>query len=267
MAEDEITRAHGVNISRHKGCRKLIIVRELLVIIAHDKEGLNGIDVIIGLNFILQRSKGLVQRVCRYITDTAPENIANAQSDNQFQVILRDDALGIIIMYFKQERIGYLHPKIVDILVKRLKRRIAAPLEYHVRIIFGIGEQILTKLSDSAKFAVQMVELEFLIYAILFWNAGNLHRQIISEESVHDGVLRLINEQQFHRTPEVFIDIGLFCRLQPHKNIVPDQVRFGQFFTRGIQALENGLRIIHRAIQRYIDNLQLADRFIYLGRL
>ena len=112
-----------------------------------------------------------------------------------------------------------------------------------------------------------MVELEFLIYTILLRNACNLHGQIISEESVHNGVLRLINEQQFHRTPEVLINICLLSRLQTHKNIVPNQIGFRQFFTCGIQALKNSLRIIHRSIQRYIYDLQLAYGFVYLSRL
>ena len=170
-------------------------------------------------------------------------------------------------MHFKQEGIGYLHPEIINIFVKGLERGIAAPLKYHVSIIPGIGKQVLTQLPNSAEFAVQMIEFEFLINTILLWNAGNLHGQIIPEESVHNGVLHLINEHQFHRTPKVFIYIGLFSGIQSHKNIVPDQIRFGQFFTCRIQALENSLRIINKTIQRYIYDLQPADRFIYLSRL
>ena len=101
MAEDKVAGAHGVNISRYKGRRKFIIIWELFIVITHNEKCLDGVDIVIRLDFIFQRGERLIQRVCRYITDAATENIADTQYDDQLQVILRNDALGIIIMYFK----------------------------------------------------------------------------------------------------------------------------------------------------------------------
>lgn len=56
---------------------------------AHSKEGFDGIDIVIRFDFVLQRSKGHVQRVCLYIADTTTENIADAQSADQLQIVFK----------------------------------------------------------------------------------------------------------------------------------------------------------------------------------
>lgn len=49
---------------------------------------------------------------------------------------------------------------------------------------------------------------------------------------------------------------SLLCGSQSHKNIVANEIRLGEFLAGGVQALEDGLGIVHSPVQGDIDYLQ-----------
>ena len=112
-------------------------------------------------------------------------------------------------MHFQQERIGNFHSQVDDIFIKSFPFCTVASLKHNVCVKLGIVQQVLTEFPDGAKFAVQMIQFEFFIYPALLGNTDELHRQIMTEKAIHDRILCLVDKKLFHRSPQMFIDIGL----------------------------------------------------------
>src|SRR6185369_10530548 len=75
-------------------------------------------------------------------------------------------------------------------------------------------------------------------------NISGVNSQMVPHETVEMGIVGVLAKAEFHRSPELFVEPGLQCWLQTHKNEVSNQICLAQLSAGGIHALENELRIV-----------------------
>ena len=68
--------------------------------------------------------------------------------------------------------------------------------------------------------------------------AARLHHEVVAPES-GDRVSRVLLDGE----PELPLDVGLLLVGQPHEHIVVDQLMIAERFARGVEALEDLLRV------------------------
>ena len=56
------------------------------------------------------------------------------------------------------------------------------------------------------------------------WNLTSHHREVVAHESIKVRAVGLLAEVQFHRTPELFIELRLKQWLQAHQDEIADKV-------------------------------------------
>ena len=83
-----------------------------------------------------------------------------------------------------------------------------------------------------------------------------LQRHIVAGETVKP--MFMTPEQYLYLVPDLLVEAGLLSLRKAHQNEVPNQVRGTKVKPRGVQAFENGLRIVVR-LKGNVDDYESID--------
>ncbi|MNZ75166.1 hypothetical protein D3C78_936370 [compost metagenome] len=141
-----------------------------------------------------------------------------------------------------------------------LELRVAFRTKRNGAVIGCIGMNISNQRRNIV-FQVAGIVLECDVDFADIRNIAHLGRQVMPHEGIKVLGISRLAEGFFHGAPIAFIQLRLQRRLQPHENVVADQVRLTEFQAGGVHAFENQLRIILATIKGDFDDDQLREPF------
>src|SRR3546814_13840930 len=80
----------------------------------------------------------------------------------------------------------------------------------------------------------------------------------MAHEAIEVGPVGLLAEADLHRTPVVFVELGLMLRFKPHQDVVANQVGLAAFAARRVYALEDERGVVLISVERSLDEQELA---------
>ena len=107
------------------------------------------------------------------------------------------------------------------------------------------------------------MSLERVIDGIDVGNLARLDGQVMPHETVEVRAVGFLPEIQLHRPPELLVKPRLQLLLQPHQDIIADEIGLAQLPPSGVHALENELRIVLVAIERDVHHHELGQAFAH----
>ena len=115
FSKDILAYTHGVQVTRTEVGRELAIIREAFIGIQEIESSLDGSEIVIVVNVILERRKGLVERVGRDLANRTAYDIRNRETDDSCQFVYSDTTNLIVVIDTHQEGICNLHAKATNL--------------------------------------------------------------------------------------------------------------------------------------------------------
>src|SRR5260370_22970821 len=112
---------------------------------------------------------------------------------------------------------------------------------------------------DGSPSQTAMIYLETGIDSVNVWNDSLLDGQVITHEAVKLIGTFCIMERLLHWIPVILIEFRLFLIIEPHQDVVADQVGLGQIHACRVETFKNQLWIVMVFVERNLNNNQFAD--------
>ena len=165
----------------------------------------------------------------------------------------------IVVVQLEEQGISHIHAQGVDVGKVLAQFSVLFCTQHHTNKVLGVAVYIGDECLDRACLGGRLICLERFVHLPDVGNAAGLDRQVVTHEAVKQLAVVLLPKALLHGVPVVVVECLLLRWLLAHQDIVADQVGLAQLQARRVEALKDQLRVVIVAVQRDVDDDQLAD--------